>query len=87
MRRYPLHQVSKACATLLGFEDLDLAETLVAVKIVHTVRWQQVWFGDRSTAEQYAVQHGGLDYWRVLTIPREDVGKHIWTKGRGARLH
>ena len=42
----------------------------MAVKIVHTRRGQEVRFGDRATAEHYAAQHGGLDAWRVHTIPR-----------------
>lgn len=42
----------------------------MAVKIVHTRRGQEVRFGDRVTAEDYAARHGGLDAWRVLNIPR-----------------
>jgi len=44
-------------------------EAVVAFKIVHTTRSQELRFGDRATAEQYAAQYGGLDAWRVLPIP------------------
>lgn len=57
-------------------ESTNLMEVLVAVKIVHTTRSQEVRFGDRPTAEHYAAQHGGLGVWRVLTIPRGGVARH-----------
>lgn len=48
-------------------------EDFVAVKIVHTMRSQEVRFGDRTTAEHYAAQYGGLGAWWVLPIPRGQV--------------
>lgn len=59
----------------------------MAVKIVHITRWQEVRFGDRATAEHYAVQYGGLQVWRVLTIPQDDVAAQHRTKGHHARHH
>lgn len=42
----------------------------VAVKLVHAERSQEVRFGDRSTAESYASQHGGgLANWHVIPVP------------------
>lgn len=56
----------------------------MAVKIVHTTRSQEVRFGDRATAEQYAAQYGGLDAWRVLPIPGGHLADGRRTDGRCA---
>lgn len=36
---------------------------LMAVKIVHITRPQEVRFGDQGTAEHYVDQYGGPDAW------------------------
>lgn len=48
-------------------------EVLMAVKIVHVRRPQEVRFGDRATAEHYAAKHGGLVVWKVLPVPRGEL--------------
>lgn len=53
-------------------------EVVVAVKIVHTRRSQEVRFGDRATAEHYAAQYGGLNAWQVVPVP----GGHVPDVGR-----
>ena len=43
---------------------------LMAVKIVHATRRQEVRFGNRRAAERYVAHHGGLGCWLVLNVPR-----------------
>ncbi|GAA3551907.1 hypothetical protein GCM10022222_39370 [Amycolatopsis ultiminotia] len=48
----------------------------MAVRIVHVDRRQEVRFGDRTAAEQYAKRYGGgRTKWQVVTVRRPTPGE------------